>query len=123
MILRDQYPDPVPKEIRDANFDTLVAYDLKTTGLSPKTESIIEIGAVKVFGGKVIESRDFVFQEFVRPYKKGLREEITQARQHHQRECQEYTANVEDFPGFHGFCRGLCARWLQPELPTRFLTQ
>ena len=78
MILRDQYPDPVPKEIRDANFDTLVAYDLKTTGLSPKTESIIEIGAVKVFGGKVIESRDFVFQEFVRPYKKGLREEITQ---------------------------------------------
>ena len=37
---------------------TFDAYDLETTGLSPKTDAIIEIGAVKVFGGRVIESQE-----------------------------------------------------------------
>lgn len=74
-IPKDQYP--APKEIRDANFDTFVAYDLETTGLSPKTDAIIEIGAVKVVGGKVIESKEYTFQEFVKPFKKSIREEVT----------------------------------------------
>lgn len=75
-IPKDQYPEP--KEIRDTDFDTFVAYDLETTGLSPKTDAIIEIGAVKVCGGQVIESKEYVFQEFVKPYKKGIREEVTE---------------------------------------------
>lgn len=75
-IPKDQYPDP--KEIRDADFDTFVAYDLETTGLSPKTDAIIEIGAVKVVGGKVIESQEYTFQEFVKPFKKSVREEVTE---------------------------------------------
>ena len=74
-IPKDQYPEP--KEIRDADFDTFVAYDLETTGLNPKTDSIIEIGAVKVSGGQVIDSPEYVFQKFVKPYKQSLREEVT----------------------------------------------
>lgn len=75
-IPKDQYPEP--KEIRDADFDTFVAYDLETTGLSPKTDAIIEIGAVKVIGGKVVESREYTFQEFVKPFKRSVREEVTE---------------------------------------------
>ena len=35
--------------------DTYVAIDLETTGLDPKKEKIIEIGAVKVVDGQVAE--------------------------------------------------------------------
>lgn len=40
-----------------------VAFDLETTGLSPETDQIIEIGALKVKDGKVVER----FMEFVKP--------------------------------------------------------
>ena len=40
-----------------------VAFDLETTGLSPETDQIIEIGALKVKDGKVIAR----FMEFVKP--------------------------------------------------------
>lgn len=40
-----------------------VAFDLETTGLSPKTDQIIEIGALKVKDGKVVDR----FMEFVKP--------------------------------------------------------
>ncbi len=40
-----------------------VAFDLETTGLSPETDQMIEIGALKVKDGKVVER----FMEFVRP--------------------------------------------------------
>ena len=33
--------------------DTYVSIDLETTGLNPKTDKIIEIGAVKVIGGEL----------------------------------------------------------------------
>ena len=65
VIPRDQYP--LPKEIRKADFDDFVAFDLETTGLSPTKDSIIEIGAIKVIGGKVSETKQMVFQEFVKP--------------------------------------------------------
>lgn len=42
-----------------------VAFDLETTGLSPETDQIIEIGALKVKDGKVVER----FMEFVKPDK------------------------------------------------------
>ena len=41
-----------------------VVFDLETTGLSPKKAEIIEIGAVRVVGGRVIEK----FQTYVKPY-------------------------------------------------------
>ena len=73
-IPRDQYPDPV--ETRDAEFDSFVAFDLETTGRSSKIDSIIEFGAIKVVNGQVVDSGEFVFQEFVKPYKRKLSDEI-----------------------------------------------
>ena len=40
-----------------------VVFDLETTGTSPRTESIIEISALKVRGGKVIDE----FSSLVNP--------------------------------------------------------
>ena len=100
-IPKDQYP--APKEIRDADFDTFVAYDLETTGLSPKTDAIIEIGAVKVCNGKVVESREFVFQEFVRPYKKNIREEVTRLTGISREDVKEARQMWEVFPDFMAF--------------------
>ena len=40
-----------------------VAFDLETTGLNPETDQIIEIGALKVKDGKVVDR----FMEFVKP--------------------------------------------------------
>jgi DNA polymerase-3 subunit alpha (Gram-positive type) len=74
-IPKDQYP--TPKEIREANFDTFVAFDFETTGLSTTIDSIIEIGAVKVVNGNIVDSADFTFQELVKPFKRSLRQEIT----------------------------------------------
>lgn len=68
-------PDPVI--VCDAYFDSFVAYDFETTGFSPTSDSIIEIGAVKVVDGKVKETKAFVFSEFVKPEKKALSAQIT----------------------------------------------
>lgn len=65
VIPRDQYPSPI--EIRETNFDTFVAFDLETTGRSSKIDSIIEIAAVKVSGGQVIDTAELTFQELVKP--------------------------------------------------------
>ena len=65
VIPRDQYPEPV--ETRESSFDTFVAFDLETTGRSPRIDSIIEIGAVKVMGGQIVETAEFIFQELVQP--------------------------------------------------------
>ncbi|CUN70090.1 PolC-type DNA polymerase III [Clostridium disporicum] len=43
--------------------DTYVVFDLETTGFSPKNDSIIEIGAVKIKSGVIIDN----FSEFVNP--------------------------------------------------------
>ena len=50
-----------------------VVFDIETTGLNPKYEKIIEIGAAKVQDGKVCET----FSTFVNPGK-GLPERITE---------------------------------------------
>jgi len=42
---------------------TLIFFDLETTGLNPETDEVIEIGAIKVRGNKVINH----FNSFVRP--------------------------------------------------------
>ena len=73
-IKRDRYPDPVIQH--DPDFDTFVAFDLETTGLSAKYNSIIEIGAIKVVGGEVVETGEFTFQEFVKPFRSSLTEDV-----------------------------------------------
>ena len=52
---------------------TYVAFDLETTGLNTEIDEIIEIGALKVNDGKIIDR----FTEFVRP-EKPILEKITQ---------------------------------------------
>ena len=47
-------------------FDTYVCIDLETTGLNPKLDKIIEIGAVKVINGEITET----FETFVNPGRK-----------------------------------------------------
>lgn len=75
-IPKDEYPDPIEK--READFDSFVAFDFETTGKNPGTDAIIEVGAVRVIDGQIVESAEFTFQEFVKPFKKRLNEEITE---------------------------------------------
>lgn len=72
----DDYPAFVDR--KNANFNSFVAYDFETTGFSPKSDAIIEIGAVKVVNGVVEDAKAFTFQEFVKPYKKSLNSRITE---------------------------------------------
>ncbi len=44
---------------------TLIFFDLETTGLNPDSDEVIEIGAIKVRGGRVVEH----FHSFVRPHR------------------------------------------------------
>lgn len=46
--------------------DTYIALDLETTGLSPSADRILEIGAVKVLGGRVAE----IYETLVNPGRK-----------------------------------------------------
>ena len=64
-IPKDQYPEPI--EIKESSFSSFVAFDLETTGISTTYDNIIEIGAVKVVDGEVIDTQEFCFQEFVYP--------------------------------------------------------
>lgn len=45
---------------------TIVVFDIETTGLDPETDQIIELGAVKIENGNIIEK----FSTFVKPTKK-----------------------------------------------------
>ena len=102
-IPRDQYPDPI--ETRDPSFNSFVAFDLETTGRSSKIDSIIEFGAIKVVDGQIVNSEKFVFQEFVKPYKRKLSEDIqnltgiTAADVKDAREMWEVTPDFLKFVG------------------------
>lgn len=75
-----------------------VCLDLETTGLNPKTEKIIEIGAVKVRNGKITDT----FESFVAPNKKleGKITEITGITEDMLREAPQ---REEIIPGFLEF--------------------
>lgn len=78
--VKKEIPRPIEKgaypefaDVRNAGFRSFVAYDVETTGLSTKYDSIIEIGAVRVTDG-VITQR---FQKFVKPFKRNISVDIT----------------------------------------------
>ena len=65
--------------VNDGAFKSFVAYDTETTGRSIKKDCIVEIGALKVVNGEVVEKAEFKFQELIRPYAgvKGMSCEAT----------------------------------------------
>ena len=77
----ERYPKPVSDadypefaDERRAGFRSFVAYDLETTGLNPKFDSIIEFGAVKVRDGVIVDR----FQKLAKPFKNKVSERITE---------------------------------------------
>lgn len=59
--------------MENSMYDTYVSIDLETTGLNPKRDRIIEIGAIRVEQGEITEE----FSSFVNPGRK-LEERITE---------------------------------------------
>ena len=81
--------------------DPAVVFDIETTGFGPKNCRIIEIGAVKVMGGKIIDK----FSAFVNP-KQSIPEEITKLTSI----TQDMVINEPEIdvilPAFLEFCKG-----------------
>ena len=72
------YDYPRPVEHKEHDFNSFVAFDVETTGIDPSKDAIIELSAIKVIDGKIIEEKEFVFQELVKPYKKKVPDEVVE---------------------------------------------
>ena len=87
---------------QDMTFDqAYVAFDLETTGLSSRTDRIIEIGAVVMQGGKEIDR----FQTFVDP-KRKLEKKIVELTGITDEMLTGAPEIEEVLPKFLEFCRG-----------------
>lgn len=96
---------PIPVEFMNPYFDSFIAFDLETTGFSPEKDSIIEIGAIKVVNGEVIESNEFIFREFVKPFKSKITPKITEITgitEEDVKEAREMWEVMFDFLDFAG---------------------
>lgn len=80
--------------------DTFVVFDIETTGLSMETESITEIGAVKVVDGKVIDR----FSTFVNP-ERPIPAEITKLTGITNEMVADAPVITEILPRFLEFCQ------------------
>lgn len=108
----EKNPTPLPKDtypemviVTKPDFDSFVAYDFETTGFSAGKDSIIEFGAVKVVNGKVVESKEFIFSEFAKPYKASLKDiisEITGITKDDLKDARKMWDVTKDFMDFVG---------------------
>lgn len=80
--------------------DTFVVFDIETTGLSKETESITEIGAVKVVDGKIIDR----FSTFVNP-ERPIPAEITKLTDITNEMVADAPVITEILPKFLEFCQ------------------
>ncbi|WP_297631373.1 PolC-type DNA polymerase III [uncultured Clostridium sp.] len=93
---------PVALDEKGQNLDDeYVIFDLETTGFSPKNDKIIEIGAVKIKEGKIIDRfSEFVDPERLIPYKITELTSITD-------EMVKGAKTIEEIlPEFLEFCKG-----------------
>lgn len=83
--------------------DEFVCFDCETTGLNPKKDEILSIGAVKIIHNKIALSGSF--ERFIKPTQAINEESI---KIHHIRECdlmgntKEATTAIEEFLHFIG---------------------
>ncbi|MGL4571892.1 MAG: PolC-type DNA polymerase III [Clostridium sp.] len=96
--------DGVPIALHEKNEsldDSYVVFDLETTGFSAKNDRIIEIGAVKILKGKIVDRfSEFVNPERLIPYKITELTGITG-------EMVKNSDNIETIlPEFLEFCKG-----------------
>lgn len=79
-----------------------IALDLETTGLNPKLDKIIEVGAVKVVNGEIID----VFSSYVNPGRK-LDERIRSLTGISEEDLFNAPTSKEVIPQLIGFCEDL----------------
>ena len=88
----------------EAPLDEVVVFDTETTGLNPKKDEILSIGAVKIKGNKILTSQKF--EMFLRPTK-DIKEESIKIHQIRnidlQNGCEPQEA-IEAFLHFVGSC-------------------
>jgi len=80
---------------------SFVVFDLETTGLDSKTCEIIEIGAVKIEGGKIVST----FSTFVKP-EKEIPQEITDLTTITNKMVEDSPAINYVLPDFYKYCHG-----------------
>lgn len=97
----DEYPRPV--ELIEAGFKTFVAFDIESTGFDHSKDSITELAAIRVVDGKIVETKEFIFQELVHPYKKRIPknvEELTGITNEMVKESRDIWEVFADFVEF-----------------------
>lgn len=96
------FDKPIEQEISEnAKGKTFVVFDLETTGLSPESDEIIEIGAVKIVDGLLKETfACFVKPSFPIPAEATAINNIT-----NDMVKDAYSIN-QVFPDFYKFCEG-----------------
>ena len=102
-ISNDDYPLPI--ELKESGFKSFVAFDLETTGIDHTKDSITEIAAIRVVNGEIVESKEFIIQELVHPYKKRIPEnveKITGITNEMVHKCREVWEVFKDFSEFIG---------------------
>ncbi len=97
----EAYPKPV--EHIKPDFDSFVAFDVETTGIDHSKDSIIEIAAIKVVNGKIVEEKEFLFQRLVHPYKKSISQNVEKLTGITNEMVKESKRIWEAFPEFAEF--------------------
>ncbi|MGL5647160.1 MAG: PolC-type DNA polymerase III [Clostridium sp.] len=99
-LVDDGVPVVLDERGQDLNSEYVI-FDLETTGFSPKNDKIIEIGAVKIKNGKIIDRfSEFVYPERNIPYKITELTGITDT-------MVEGAKTIEEIlPDFLEFCKG-----------------
>lgn len=102
-LVDDEEPIVVDPRAVPVAEEEYVVFDLETTGLSPLRDEIVEIGAVRISGGKVTDR----FHSLVRP-DRPLSAEVANLTGIDPRELAAAPRLEEALPGFVSFCGEAC---------------